>query len=187
MTIRTAGRRCLATGVIVLGLAACSGDDEAMKTPAVQDMSSLSAADRIFISEAGYSGTGEVAMGRIAAERGSSQGVRAFGSAMSEQHGQMNAELANIAGRKGMIPPSAPDPGRQAVASMLSGLSGTEFDRQYLTQQMAEHQVALALFQSEASLSQDPDLKAFAAKHVADIEQHINMLRQMRPTTTSAN
>lgn len=187
MTIRTAARRNLAMGAIVLGLAACSGNDEAMKGPAVQDMSTLSAADRAFISEAGYSGTSEVALGRIAAERGSRQGVRDFGSAMIEQHGQVNAELVSIAGLKGIVPPAAPDPGRQAVANTLSGLSGTEFDRQYLTQQMAEHQVALALFQSEASLSQDPDLKAFAAKHVADIEQHINMLRQMRPTTTSAN
>jgi putative membrane protein len=148
--------------------------------------SDVSAADQAFISQAAYSGTAEVALGELAASKASNPRVREFGQTMVEQHSQVNQELISIASSRGIVPPSAPDPGRQAVATALGNLSGMEFDQQYLAQQLAEHQVALALFQSEASNSQDPALRDFAARHATDIQNHIDMLRQLMPANTGS-
>jgi putative membrane protein len=69
---------------------------------------------------------------------------------------------------------------------MMGGLSGTAFDRQYVTQQIAEHEVTLALLRGEARSGQDRDVRAFAERHVPVIERHLARLRELETQTVSA-
>ena len=92
----------------------------------------------------------------------------------------MNQDLIAIASAKGVTPPSAPDPGRQAVSAQLAELGGTQFDRQYIQQQLADHETTLTLFEGEAASGQDPALRAFAQRYRSEpYAQHIAMLRQL--------
>ena len=78
------------------------------------ETSSLSAADRSFISQAAYGSLAEVELGELAQTQASSQQVREFGGRMVTEHTQMNKDLVALASNKGVTPPSAPDPARQA-------------------------------------------------------------------------
>jgi putative membrane protein len=104
---------------------------------------------------------------------------------MVAEHGKMNQNLIAIASAKGVTPPSAPDPGRQAVAAQLAELSGTQFDQQYIQQQLADHETTLTLFEGEAQSGQDPALRAFAERSAPVIREHIAMLRQPDVTVVS--
>jgi putative membrane protein len=157
--------------------AACSGPSGLSETSG--PAASLSATDRTFVSQAAYGSLGEVALGELAVERASSPAVRQFGQRMVQEHTRMNEDLIAIASQKGVTPPSAPDPGRQAVSAQLGQLQGAAFDRQYVQQQLADHETTLTLFQGEASSGQDPQLRAFAREYAPVIQEHLAMLRQL--------
>jgi putative membrane protein len=166
------------TAVALLVLAACSSPSGLSETSG--PAASLSATDRTFLAQAAYGSLSEVALGELAAERAGSPAVRAFGQKMVQEHTRMNQRLIAIAAEKGVTPPSEPDPGRQAVGAQLGQLEGAAFDRQYLQQQLADHETTLTLFQGEASSGQDPALRAFAENYAPVIRHHITMLRQLQ-------
>jgi putative membrane protein len=143
----------------------------------------LSAADRTFIAQAAYGSLGEVALGELAASQATMPEVRNFGQMMVQEHTRMNEDLIAIASARGVTPPSAPDPGRQAVSAQLADLEGAAFDRQYVDQQLLDHQATLTLFRGHAANGQDPALRSFAARYAPVVERHVAMLRQLQAIT----
>jgi putative membrane protein len=162
---------------VALLAAACSSPAGLSRTSG--EAASLSALDRTFIAQSAYGSLGEAALGRLAVTQAGSQGVRDFGRMMVEEHDRINAELITLATAKGVVPPSAPDPGRQAVSGMLAKLSGSAFDRQYVPQQLADHETELTLLRGEARYGQDADVRAFAERTAPIVERHITVLRQL--------
>jgi putative membrane protein len=149
--------------------------------------SSLSAADRNFISQAAYGSLAEVELGQLAQKQASNAQVKDFGGRMVTEHTQMNKDLVALASNKGVTPPSSPDPGRQEIGDMLEQLSGTEFDRQYVPQQLADHETTLSLFQVQSNRGNDVELKQFAQRYTPVIQRHVEMLRRMSMQTISSN
>jgi putative membrane protein len=178
--------RTLAVAVALFAVAGCSSEPRGLSGASTPAAASLTAADRNFIAQAAYGGWGEIALGRLAQQQGSSQAVRDFGRQMVADHTQANQELASLASARGISPPTAPDPGRQAVASALESASGSNFDRQYVQQQIADHEVSMVLFQNAANTSQDPQLRAFAQKYAPIIQRHYSMLRSMTGQSMSS-
>jgi putative membrane protein len=177
--------RFVLAAMALLGAAACSSPQGLSDTEG--PAASLSATDRTFISQAAYGSLSEVALGELAQEQAGSPAVRDFGRMMVAEHTRMNEDLIAVASAKGVTPPSAPDPGRQAVSAQLGELRGAAFDRQYVQQQLADHETTLTLFQGEASSGQDPALRAFAAKYAPVVEEHVAMLRRMEATVASSD
>jgi putative membrane protein len=177
--------RLATAGFALVVLAGCSSPfNMADLSP---ETSSLSAADRSFISQAAYGSLAEVELGELAQTQASSQQVRDFGGRMVTEHTQMNNDLIAVASNKGVTPPSSPDPGRQEIADMLEQLSGTEFDRQYVPQQLADHETTLSLFQVQSNRGQDVELRQFAQRYTPVIQRHVEMLRRMSTQTISSN
>jgi putative membrane protein len=105
---------------------------------------------------------------------------------MVDTHGRINEELVAVASKKGVAPPTAPDPGRQAVSAMLAQLSGPAFDRQYIPQQLADHEAELTVLQGQMKYGQDADLRAFAERTAPEVERHIAMLRRLNTSRTAS-
>jgi putative membrane protein len=145
--------------------------------------STLSVADQAFVTQATYGSLAEVTLGEMAMQRASSPEVRAFGQRMVNEHSQAGAELADLAEVKGMSPPTSPDPGRTAIAEALGALEGAEFDRQYLQHQMAEHEVAVALYRREASSGTDQDMRSFANRWLPVLQDHTAQIASMMTRT----
>jgi putative membrane protein len=152
-----------------------------------QETSTLSAADRNFIAQAAYGSLAEVQLGRLAEQKAGNAAVREFGRMMATEHTRMNEDLIAIASKKGVTPPSSPDEGREAVADTLEQLSGNEFDRQYIPQQLADHEVELTLFENQSERGQDAELKQFAQQYTPVIQRHVNTLRRMSTQMVSMN
>ena len=69
----------------------------------------------------------------------------------------------------------------------LQSLSGAEFDRQYVPQQLADHEATLGLFQIQSNRGQDIELRQFAQRYTPIIQRHVEMLRRMSTQTISSN
>src|SRR5258708_3833029 len=76
----------------------------------------LSAKDKQFITKAAQAGHAEVAAGKIAAGKSTSDEVKKFGDQMVQDHGKAGDELSAIAKTKGVTPPSEPDAAHKKMA-----------------------------------------------------------------------
>jgi len=151
----------------------------ALNGPAAAQVQVVSDADRDFVSKAATGGVTEVQLGRIAAARAARPSVRSFGERMVTDHSRSNAELAALAQSKGLPLPTALEPSQQAMRDRLSALSGPDFDRAYMSEMVRDHTEDIALFERAAEVSPDPDIKAWAARSLPMLRDHLALARQV--------
>jgi len=162
----------------VLTVVACLAAFNSTSSPAnAADTSTVSAADKIFVMKAAQGGTTEVQLGQLAADSGTAQDVKDFGSKMVVDHGKANDELRSIASSKGITVPDKLDAKHQAMVDKMSKLSGAAFDKAYVAAMVKGHKETDALFTKEASSGQDADIKAFAAKTDETVKMHLSMIQ----------
>ncbi len=135
--------------------------------------------DASFAVEAGGGGLAEVELGRLATQRASDPAVRDFGQRMVTDHGNGNAELMALARQKGIALPAEPPAHHRAMRDRLSGLAGPEFDRAYMRAMVDDHVKDVAAFEREAAQGRDPDLKAWAAKTLPTLRDHLTQARSI--------
>jgi putative membrane protein len=181
----------LAPAIAVCLLQACSGnktagsaDSTAVKTDStkvttVSADSSAVMADTTFAAKAAVGGMAEVALGKMAAGKGTDSKVRDFSKMMVTDHGKANAELMGIAKSKNIVLPAGLDAEHQAKSDSLSKLSGKDFDMAYVNAMIDGHKKTLALMQSEASNGKDTELKAFAAKTAPVVQMHLTEIMKI--------
>jgi putative membrane protein len=85
-------------------------------------------------------GLHEVALGKLAVEKGSSDAVKQFGQKMIDDHVKVNDELKQVAAGGGVNIPDALDSKHQSRVDKLAKLSGAEFDKAYIKDQLKFHQ-----------------------------------------------
>ena len=139
----------------------------------------VSDADRAFIDQLAMAGQAEVANGEIAAKSENSA-IADFGKQMVQEHGEMNQELVALAKQKGVEPPTSASLTDQAKGAVMSVMPGATFDKQYVSQQLSDHQETLALLEKQASSGGDPDLKALATKAIPVVQKHITELEALK-------
>ena len=139
----------------------------------------VSEADRAFIDQLAMAGQAEVATGETAAKSENSA-IADFGKQMVQEHGEMNQELMALAKQKGVEPPTSASLTDQAKGAVMSVMPGATFDKQYVSQQLTDHQETLALLEKQASSGDDPDLKALATKAIPVVQKHITELEALK-------
>jgi putative membrane protein len=125
----------------------------------------------VFVKSAALGGLTEVALAKLAQSKSQNGGIRSFAGRMLKDHEALQKELAAVAKRKRLdVPTSLVYQDEQMVAE-ASEKSEAEFDTWYVQQMIAEHQKAIALFQSAAKM-EDADLSAFAKKALPVLNAH---------------
>ena len=145
-----------------------------------RNTASVSSSDRKFAMTAAAGGMAEVEMARLALTKASSEAVKQYAQKMLDDHTAANNELMGIASAKGITLPTAPDAKHRAMMARMEKLSGEAFDREYVM--MAghkDHQKMEKLFRDESTRGRDADLKAFAAKTLPVVQEHLRMARDL--------
>ncbi|HEU4434116.1 MAG TPA: DUF4142 domain-containing protein [Pyrinomonadaceae bacterium] len=142
-------------------------------------MSTMSSKDRDFLMDAAQGGMMEVELGRLAAQNGMSEAVKQFGQRMVDDHGQANTELMSLATSKGITLPTELDEKHRAHVTKLTSLTGAEFDREYSKLMLSDHNKDVSEFEKQSNKGADPDLKAFAAKTLPTLQQHLEMAKAL--------
>src|SRR5438094_41987 len=123
------------------GLALCVAPAVAQTThgTATSHKPAVVSADTRFIRDAAYGGMAEVELGKLAAEKASSEDVKKFGQRMVDDHGKANDELKTIASKQNVTWPSKLDATHKMTYDRLSKLSGRAFDRAYMQAMLKDH------------------------------------------------
>jgi putative membrane protein len=143
-------------------------------------MAQMSPGDKTFATKAASGGLAEVTLGQLATQNAANPKVRAFGERMVTDHTQANQELQLIAQSQNMPLPSTPDAASTATEQKIRNLKGEAFDSAYMRDMVQDHRQDVADFRREAENGQNPDLKAFAQKHLPTLEQHLQMAEAAR-------
>lgn len=139
----------------------------------------LSASDRQFLTKAGQDSRAEVELGELASQRAEKAQVKQFGQRMVEDHTQINKELQELAAQKGLTLPQDIGEDNSKVKADLSKLSGAAFDKAYMNHMIADHTKDVSLFQRQSQQGNDPDLKAWAAKTLPTLQEHLQLARSI--------
>jgi putative membrane protein len=129
----------------------------------------------------------EVDLGTLAKEKGSSTDVKLFGDRMVTDHGKANEELKQWAQQKKVTLPAAIDAKHKAIHDRLAKLSGDAFDKAYMRDMVMDHQQDVAAFKREAASGKDPDLKAWAAKILPTLQDHLKMAQETAAKVGAGN
>lgn len=162
---------------LALGIAACNGGGPFHRSESPPP--TIAAADLGFLSQATYADLAAIDLGRMAEDQATDPAVRDMAGRLVDEHRDSVRELAAIADRRSVDVPDRLNAGRAAVDDRLSAISGPEFDAQYLQQQIADHEVSLALFRNEADRGSDAELRDFAQRWLPTLEHRADQLRAM--------
>ena len=147
--------------------AACKNDDDDGMMPVQGDQN--------FVTQAAQSNIAEIQAGQLAVSKGMSDSVKMFGQMMVNDHTMALHQLDSIVNDAIFPLPTQPDDAHKALLQRLGTLSGHSFDTAYINSQVKDHQVAIALFDTEKSSGTDNSLKAYATKTLPNLNMHLAM------------
>lgn len=169
-------RNALLIGTLVLGVSvspAFARAKAAKSTKATKVMT-----DQTFVTKAARGGLAEVELGNLAKQKASSDQVKQFGDRMVSDHSKANSDLKTLAQNKNITLPTDLSAKDKALRDRLSKLSGDQFDRAYMQAMVKDHTKDVNEFRRESQSAKDPDVKAFAAKTLPTLEEHLQLAQQ---------
>ena len=139
----------------------------------------LAAVDQSFVTAAASSDAGEIQAAQLAETKSHRAAVKHFAQQMVTDHTASTQKLTTIATSKGVTPPTTPTQAATDQMALLQKASPARFDREYLRDQVMDHEVAVKAFQDEIANGQDADLKQFATDTLPIIQHHLAEARHL--------
>ncbi|WP_260463773.1 DUF4142 domain-containing protein [Burkholderia sp. Bp8963] len=139
-----------------------------------------------FVDRAGMAGKTELLASQLALERSANRDVKAFAHRMVDDHGGIAGALRELGARKG-VPvqtKSLVDPALEA----LRRKEGHAFDVAYVDLVgPAAHEQAIREYETEAESGRDPQLRAFAARTLPILKEHLAAARRLSALVAAAH
>jgi putative membrane protein len=136
--------------------------------------------DQAFVTKAMQGGEAEVELGKLAQEKSQSADVKQFGQKMVSDHSQMGEKwFKPVAKEVGVSEPKGPSKKDKKLIEKLQGLSGPEFDTEYIQAMVKDHKEDLKEFQNAAQTAQDPNVKQIAEQGQKIISLHLQLIEQI--------
>jgi putative membrane protein len=142
--------------------------------------------DKLFVRQIAIGNRAEADLGKFAAGKASASGVKDFASRMQKDHSD-SLERALKAGKAAKMDiPKEVDAEHKRIRDELSKLSGTDFDKAYLTAQMQDHQKTANLLLWQLSYGQNSELIRYSADTLPVVLDHLDHAKREYAKLTQA-
>jgi len=145
-------------------------------TQVLAQTDTVSKEDKEFFKNAGEINMTETALGRLAQEKAFSPEVKALGATLVADHTAMTADLAALAKQKRVEMDIEATARQKTMLAAFDNKTGVDFDREFREHVAKDHAKAIKMFTDAEKDSKDPDVKAFAAKNLASLQAHLQMV-----------
>ncbi len=135
--------------------------------------------EQAFVQSALQGGIAEVALGKLAAQKGTSADVRQFGEKMVQDHSQLNDRMEQVAQQIGVRSPKGLSKSDKKLEARLAALSCAQFDDAYIKAMLKDHKKDLSNFKSEADNASDAALRQVAQQGAQVIDGHLMLIEQI--------
>lgn len=132
-----------------------------------------------FYSNAAQGGMAEVELSKLALQKSQNAEIKKFADMMVSDHGKANAELKTLAAKKNVVLPTEMSSSHKSTMEDLSKLSGAEFDKEYISVMVKDHETTVELFEDNTDNS-DADIKGFATKTLPTLRSHLQMIKDIQ-------
>jgi putative membrane protein len=155
-----------------------------MDTPAAP---ALNKADQKVVAELARANIAEIEAARLALARSHNPQVKAYAQQMIDDHTKALNDIRRLAQDKGVNVPGNADARHKAQAKTLGKLQGASFDKAYMSQAgVRDHTRVHEALEKHHARVKDQDLKAFIAKMLPTVEQHLHHATQMQGGAATA-
>ncbi|MEU4567163.1 DUF4142 domain-containing protein [Micromonospora sp. NPDC023956] len=150
----------------LVGLAPAAATQAAQ--PSTQDRQYLQAVHQVNLAE--------IVTGELAQQKGQNQGVKDLAATLVTDHTQLDQTVQDTAKQLGVELPKDPTADQQAVVDQLNNVNGAEFDRQWVTAELAGHVQAIQATQTEISQGSEQSVVQLAQDALPVLQAHYDEL-----------
>ncbi len=136
--------------------------------------------DKKFVATAAQSDQNEMALSKVAEDKATNPAVKAYAKKMISEHTKMTDSMKPYAEKWGVTPATGPDEEHQKEIDKLNGLSGKDFDKEYIDDMVTDHTKALSAFTTEAKDTKDSQFRATVIKGKTAVAAHKNMAYDLK-------
>jgi putative membrane protein len=164
-----------------------AGDSKTPQNPSQGGMTSgstgssgmISDQDKQFIQQASLGDYTEITFSQLAVQKASDPKVKAYAQRMITDHQMLEQKMQPFAQQAGVTPATALDSTHQQLYDQLNQLSGTAFDKQYMTAMDQDHHKTLDEFKTEETSTQNKQMKPVVKQGEKVVAQHTKMADSM--------
>lgn len=160
-----------------------SPTNPSMQSPGAQPGAAPTAqsyGDQSFLAHAIEGSKGEVQLAQLAQQKSQSQDVKQLAQKLESDHTQMDQKwFEPLAKQVGASEPKGPSKKDKKLIEKLQGLSGDQFDKEYIAAMVKDHQKDLKEFKQESEATQDPNVKQVAQQGANILSQHLQLAEQV--------
>lgn len=128
----------------------------------------------------------EMQLGRLAQQKaGNNKQLQQFGEMLQNDHAANKRKAQAVAKEMGVAVPGSPNAEQQHTYQQLSQLEGPEFERQFASHMVADHQRDVAKFTIE-SKSSNPQIAQFAQGTLPVLKKHLQHAEALEKSTGSS-
>ncbi|MDO3686967.1 DUF4142 domain-containing protein [Micromonospora sp. C28ISP2-4] len=163
----------LLAALVVVGLAPAAASQAAAQ-PSTQDTQYLQAVHQVNLFE--------ITAGNLAQQKGQNQQVKDLGKMFVTDHTQLDQTVQSTAQQLNVQLPADPTADQQKVLDKLNNLNGAEFDKAWVTAQLAGHVQAIQATQTEISQGSDQSVVQIAQDALPVLQAHYDALVALAQT-----
>lgn len=133
-----------------------------------------------FLQDAVSGSNAEIAVGRLAQQRGRSPDAVELGRTLERDHSAARTAALDTARRMGIrLQPDMVKPEGRQTERRLTRLSGARFDHEFATAMVADHRKDIAVFEDQRRRG-DRDTSRYAADTLPHLRHHLDMAQQLQ-------
>ncbi|GHJ52456.1 DUF4142 domain-containing protein [Micromonospora chersina] len=163
----------LLAALVLVGLAPAAAAQAAAQ-PSTQDTQYLQAVHQVNLFE--------ITAGNLAQQKGQNQQVKDLGKMFVTDHTQLDQTVQSTAQQLNVQLPADPTADQQKVLDRLNNLSGAEFDKAWVTAQLAGHVQAIQATQTEISQGSEQSVVQIAQDALPVLQAHYDALVALAQT-----
>jgi putative membrane protein len=170
---------CLSITLALTGLSACNRGRNV--EAAREDRSpAVSTPDQNFMIEATQANLSEIDAARLVMQKSDNSDVRDYAHMIQSDHTNSLDNLTDLMKKTAVAPPRTIPAEAQGDIDKMRGLSGPDFDREFINMMVADHQKAITMFREEIATAQNSDVKKYAEDVLPKLEMHLEKAHHLQ-------
>ena len=137
-----------------------------------------------FVTEAIQGNLAEVEMGKLAQDKGATDGVKNYGKELADDHSAANQKATALANSIGVTPPTEPTKKQKAEHDKLAKMSGAAFDRAFIKAMIADHKKDIKTYQQQAK--KQSEAAQYAKDTLPVLQKHLEDVQALQKSDKSA-